>query len=109
MVRAYVKGAPDVILERSGSARMPGGRGREAHREMRAKVLAENERIARQGLRVLALAQRELDPATFDPAGDLMELMQDLEISALVGEVDPPRAEAMNAIAKASAPAFASG
>ena len=60
--------------------------------EMRARVLAENERIASQGLRVLAFAQREFDPATFDPSADLMALMQDLEMSALVGEVDPPRA-----------------
>jgi Ca2+-transporting ATPase len=65
---------------------------------MRAKVLAENERIAAQGRRVLAFAQRELDPATFDPGADLMALMQDLEMAALVGEVDPPRAEAKRAI-----------
>jgi len=101
VVRAYVKGAPDVVLDRSGSARMPGGRSERLTDEMRAKVLAENERIASQGLRVLALAQREFDPATFDPSGDLMALMQDLEISALVGEVDPPRAEATRAIAEA--------
>ena len=64
-------------------------------------MLAENERIASQGRRVLALAQREFDPATFDPSGDLMALMQDLEMSALIGEVDPPRAEAVAAIAEA--------
>ena len=101
VVRAYVKGAPDVILQRSAYGRMPGGRSERLTDEMRAKVLAENERIARQGLRVLAIAQRELDPATFDPSGDLMALMQDLEISALIGEVDPPRAEATKAIAEA--------
>ena len=50
---------------------------------------------------MLALAQREFDPATFDPNADLMALMQDLEIAALVGEVDPPRAEAKTAIAEA--------
>ena len=71
--------------------------------EMRAKVLAENERIAGQGLRVLAFAQREFDPATFDPTADLMALMQDLEMAALVGEVDPPRDEATKAIAEAQA------
>ncbi len=101
VVRAYVKGAPDVILDRSGSARMPGGRSERFTDEMRAKVLAENERIAGQGLRVLAIAQREFDPAAFDPSGDLMALMQDLEMSALVGEVDPPRPEATKAIAEA--------
>jgi Ca2+-transporting ATPase len=101
VVRAYVKGAPDVVLDRSGSARMPGGRSERLTEEMRVQVLAENDRIAGRGLRVLALAQRELDPATFDPSGDLMGLMQDLEICALVGEVDPPRAEATKAIAEA--------
>jgi Ca2+-transporting ATPase len=101
VVRAYVKGAPDVILERSSFARMPGGRSARFTDEMRARVNAENERIASQGLRVLALAQREFDPATFDPATDLMALMQDLEMSALIGEVDPPRAEATKAIAEA--------
>jgi len=101
VVRAYVKGAPDVILDRSSSARMPGGRTEPLTAAMREKVTAENERIASQGLRVLAFAQREFDPAAFDPSGDLMSLMQDLEMAALVGEVDPPRAEAKKAIAQA--------
>ncbi|KRF37045.1 cation-translocating P-type ATPase [Nocardioides sp. Soil805] len=101
VVRAYVKGAPDVILDRSGSARMSASRSETLTDDMRAAVLAENERIAAQGRRVLAFAQRELDPSTFDPDGDLMALMQDLEMTALVGEVDPPRAEATKAIAQA--------
>ena len=101
VVRAYVKGAPDVILNRSAYARMPGGVTQPLTDDMRAKVLAENERIASQGRRVLAFAQREFDPATFDPSADLMALMQDLEVAALVGEVDPPRPEAMTAIAEA--------
>ncbi len=62
VIRAYVKGAPDVVLNRSTSARMPGGRAEPLTEEMRAKVLAANERIASQGRRVLALAQREFDP-----------------------------------------------
>ena len=101
VVRAYVKGAPDVILDRSTFARMPEGRTERLTEEMRTRVLAENDRIAGQGRRVLAFAQREFDPVTFDPDGDLMALMQNLEIAALVGEVDPPRAEATKAIAEA--------
>ena len=101
VVRAYVKGAPDVILDRSTRARMPGGVSQTLTAQMREKVLSENERIASQGRRVLAFAQREFDPATFDPSADLMDLMQDLELAALVGEVDPPRAEATKAIAEA--------
>ncbi len=101
VVRAYVKGAPDVVLDRATYARMPGGRTETFTDAMRAKVTAENERIASQGMRVLAFAQREFDPASFDASGDLMALMQDLEMTALVGEVDPPRAEATKAIAQA--------
>jgi Ca2+-transporting ATPase len=101
VVRAYVKGAPDVILDRSTSGRMPGGQTVPLTDEMRARVTAENERIAGQGRRVLAFAQREFDAATFDPSADTMALMQDLEMAALVGEVDPPRAEAKTAIAVA--------
>jgi Ca2+-transporting ATPase len=101
VVRAYVKGAPDVILGRSSTIRMPGGEAAPLTDELRAKVLAENERIAGQGMRVLAFAQREFDPATFDPRGDTMALMRELEMAALVGEVDPPREEAKVAIAEA--------
>jgi Ca2+-transporting ATPase len=67
---------------------------------MRQRVNAENERYAGQGLRVLAFAQLECDEASFNPSGDMMALMHDLELVALVAEVDPPRAEAKAAIAK---------
>ena len=101
VIRAYVKGAPDELLNRSTHALFPGGASERLTDDMRAKVLAENMRIASQGKRVLGLAQREFDPQTFDPSGDLMALMQDLEMSALIGEVDPPRAEAVAAIGEA--------
>ena len=101
VIRAYVKGAPDVLLGRSSTARMSADHNEPFTDGMRAQVLAENERIAGQGRRVLALAQREFDAATFDPSGDMMALMQDLELTALIGEVDPPRAEAVAAIGEA--------
>jgi Ca2+-transporting ATPase len=101
IIRAYVKGAPDVILTRSSYSLWPDGTAHEltgAHRNM---FLVENERIASGGLRVLAFAQKDFDPGTFDPKADLLPLMQDLVITALIGEVDPPRAEAKDSIAKA--------
>ena len=67
VVRAYVKGAPDVILERSTYARMPGGRTERLTEEMRAKVLAENERIASQGRRVLGLRPARVRPGHLRP------------------------------------------
>ena len=48
----------------------------------------------------MVVAQREFEPASFDPNGDLLSLVQDLTLLAMVGIVDPPRAEARDAIAK---------
>ena len=69
--------------------------------EVREPYLAENDRLGAQGLRVLATAQRDFDPKTFDPNADLLPLIADLRLLALVGIVDPPRTEARDAIAKA--------
>ena len=52
----------------------------------------------------MATGYRDFDPATFDPtAADLLPLVQDLTLLALVGIVDPPRPEAGDAIAIAHA------
>ena len=51
----------------------------------------------------MATARRDFDPATFDAGGDMLELMQDLTLLALVGIVDPPRPAAKAAIATAHA------
>lgn len=101
VIRAYVKGAPDVVLGLASYGLMPDGSARTLSEEDRRLILAENERIASEGMRVLAFAQRDLDPTTFDPGADLMPLMRDLVMTAFVGEVDPPRAEVRDAIEKA--------
>ncbi len=101
VIRAYVKGAPDVILSRATHGLMPDGSSRLLTTEDREKALAENEKIASSGLRVLAFAEKEFDPGSFDPKADLMPLMEGLVMTAFVGEVDPPRAEAKEAILKA--------
>ena len=70
--------------------------------EGRERVLAENDRLAGEGLRVLAVAGREIDRAAFDPSGRLLDEVEDLTLLALVGIVDPPRKEAKDAIARCS-------
>ncbi|HET6952121.1 MAG TPA: HAD-IC family P-type ATPase, partial [Acidimicrobiales bacterium] len=67
--------------------------------EGRERALGENDRMAGEGLRVLAVARRDFDPTSFDPRGDLLTLVSELELLALVGIVDPPRKEAKDAIA----------
>jgi Ca2+-transporting ATPase len=101
VVRMYVKGAPDQLLARATTAEDSTGKTVPVDR-VKDVYLSENERLGRQGLRVMAVASRDLDASTFDPsAADLLPLVSDLRMLALVGIVDPPRAEAKVSIATA--------
>ena len=99
VIRCFIKGAPDQLLARAGSHLDPSLSTVPADEAFKARYLGENERLAKKGLRVIATARRDFDPATFDPAVDLLELMQDITMLALVGIVDPPRPTAKTAIA----------
>ena len=103
VVRCFVKGAPDQLLARSAHHLDPDLRVAEADAAFRERYLAENARLGEQGLRVLATARKDFDPATFDPRADLLPLVDGLTALALVGIVDPPRPQARAAIAEARA------
>ena len=53
----------------------------------------------------MVVARRDFDPATFDPRGNLLGLIQDLTLLAMVGIVNPTRAEATASIAAPRRPA----
>jgi P-type Ca2+ transporter type 2C len=99
VVRCFVKGAPDVILGRSSKIRDAEGADLQVD-EYRDRVIQENDRLAGEGLRVLAVASRDIDPAQFDPNAKLLDEVQGLTMLALVAIVDPPRKEARDAIAR---------
>src|SRR5215211_5845598 len=99
VVRCFVKGAPDVVLGRSGTVRDVDGSALPAE-QGRDRVLAENDRLAGEGLRVLAVASRDIDPEGFDPSSVLLDQVKDVTLLALVAIVDPPRKEARDAIAR---------
>jgi Ca2+-transporting ATPase len=104
VVRMYVKGAPDVLLDRSATITGLDGRAEPLDAAGRDSVLAENDRFAAQGLRVLALARRDFTPEQWgERSGDTDDqrhaLVADLQFEALAGILDPPRAEARDAIA----------
>jgi Ca2+-transporting ATPase len=100
VVRCFVKGAPDVLIARGSYFWLPGEEKRPVTDENRKLALDENERIAKAGERVMVVARRDFDPQTFDPKSNLIDQVKDLTLLAMVGIVDPPRAEAKDAIAK---------
>jgi Ca2+-transporting ATPase len=93
-VVAFTKGAPERVLERCVSVLA-----RDSRMPIDADAtLGHAEQMAREGLRVLAIARRdwpalpgELSPATVE---------QELAFVGFVGLIDPPRPEAENAVAE---------
>jgi P-type Ca2+ transporter type 2C len=92
-----VKGAPDIVLDRCATALWKGSEVPIA--EVRAELLAANQQLSEKGLRVLAFAARDLDDAAMATANpDPMAAVTDLIFVALVGIIDPLRAEAKAAV-----------
>ena len=93
-----VKGAPESVLPRCTSAWGAEG----AQPIDVAAWQATVQRLAAQGLRVLALAQREGPADALDAALalDADQAERDLVFLGLVGLIDPPRAEARDAVAE---------
>jgi magnesium-transporting ATPase (P-type) len=90
VVYAFVKGAPEAVLRLC--ERRAGG-------ELDvAAVLADAERLAGEGLRVLAMAYRELSSA--DDARSLASggSVENLAFLGLQAMIDPPRDEAVQAV-----------
>ena len=96
VVRCFVKGAPDVLIARSGSIWTAGtARWRWGRRRRAGWGLKRTSAWRRLANACMVVARRDFDPATFDPkgpAGDgrLIDLMTDLTFLAMVGIVDPP-------------------
>ncbi len=96
-VQMLVKGAPDVLLAHSASLWRDGGPV-PLDAAARTALGEQNEALADQAMRVLALACRELKAEDFDPEGELLPLVEELTFLGLVGLIDPPRPEARDAI-----------
>ena len=100
--RLFVKGAPDVLLGRCATRRHANGTD-PLDMAARQEVDTENTQLAAEGLRVLALAWRDLTPDEATRFDDLEpderhDELADLEFVSLIGILDPPRPEARDAI-----------
>ena len=90
----FVKGAIDVLLDRCDNIRID-DEVRPITDEDRKKILAQNEHFSENGLRVLTFAYKEKDE-------DLTpETEHGFTFIGLVSEMDPPREESVEAVARA--------
>jgi P-type Ca2+ transporter type 2C len=100
VVRCFVKGAAPAVMGRVSTA-LSGGTSIPATDDLSQRAQANVARMGEAGLRVMASAFRDLDPAQFDPDGDLLGHVHDLEMTSLVAMVDPPREESKAAVGNA--------
>ena len=91
---AFMKGAPEVVLDKC-TYFFEGEAVKELTSEIRAQIKAKNEEMAQDALRVLGVAYQEL-------AKDCELCEEEVEVNmiflGLVGMIDPPRPEAMEAV-----------
>ena len=92
---AFVKGAPEVLLERCVSAQHH-DRQQPLTDATRAQILAVNENMAKDALRVLAIAYKEV--RADEPIDDEETVERGLTLLGLIGMMDPPRDEAKEAV-----------
>ena len=95
----FTKGAPDVLLTRC-SQELVGEEMRPLTPARRTEILQVNEELAREALRTLGVAYRLLPTNAFEIDEVDESVEQDFIFAGLIGMIDPPRAEAKEAVAR---------
>ncbi len=105
-VSVFVKGAPEVLLAKC-RYHLDGGKSVPLSDARRAELLQQNEKLASQALRTLAIATRTMPVATLGidlkaAGGKSIEPPETVEdeliLLGFVGMIDPPRTEARDAV-----------
>ena len=92
---ALTKGAPDILLEKCRGVMLRDGSVRDLTPADRESILLENQSLAGQALRVLAMAFKLLERV---PERPVPEDEKDLVFCGLAGMIDPPRPEATESV-----------
>ena len=92
---AFVKGAPDVVLDLCTHIR-ENGEGVALSEEKRREVLDQNRDLASHALRVLGVAYRPLPAVPDSPTPQTVE--RELTFVGLLGMIDPARPEVIDAV-----------
>ena len=97
-----VKGAPDVVLELCTQYQDMNDAPQTLGTEARKRILAANDAMTKDALRVLGLAYRVTKDVPDNPEQvKAEELEKDLVFVGLIGMIDPPRTEVRPALEKA--------
>ena len=97
-----VKGAPDVVLELCTQYQGRDDSPKPLDEGGRERILAANDRMTKEALRVLGVAYRIARDVPDNPEHiKTEELEQDLVFVGLLGMIDPPRAQVKPALAHA--------
>jgi len=91
---AYVKGAPDLLLNACNRI-IEKGKIRKLTKKDKRAIIQANNSFAEKALRVLALAYRELPDSK---KYDVQNVEKDLVFVGLAGMIDPPRDEISDAV-----------
>jgi len=94
-IEVCVKGAPEIILEKSTHI-WKGGNVIRLDKDEAVKILKANEAMASEGLRVLGIAYRMLDKPFEEYTEENVE--KNLIFVGLLGMIDPARKEAVKAV-----------
>jgi len=92
---AYVKGAPEIVLERSTHI-FQNGNVKKLSANDKKSFLEANEKMANNALRVLGIAYKDLPSSALEKA-DGENYETNLVFLGLTGMIDPPRDEAKEA------------
>jgi Ca2+-transporting ATPase len=93
----FTKGAPDMIIDKCN--RILSSRGVIKLDELtRRSIIKLNDGMANDALRVIGLAYRKLETGTYTPGAKNVE--NELIFVGLMGMIDPPRKEAVEAVRK---------
>ncbi len=93
----YTKGAPDEVLARCVSVRIDGNT-LPLDADLRTTIVTAKDRFAREGLRVLGVAMRELPARQSARSAEALEC--ELVFLGLAAMQDPPRPEVAAAVAQ---------
>jgi Ca2+-transporting ATPase len=99
--RVFVKGAPEVVLELCRAAADADGGETVLDEDRRRATRAAAERLAARALRVLAVAY--IQGAEIDADEGFAALARRATLLGLVGQIDPPRPEVKDAVARCRA------